>query len=125
MLVVPMLVQALRPFKSLSLLLAILQVFIHVYSLSQKYMTAVTAKILLLLACQSSVSPEDYEAVDVTLTFQPCNRQQCVNVSITDDLINEPEERFAVSLTLSDDASSLINLVSATGDIVITDDDGK
>ena len=72
-----------------------------------------------------SVSPEDYEAVDVTLTFQPCDRQQCVNVSITDDLINEPEERFAVSLTLSDDASSLINLVSANGDIVITDDDGK
>ena len=44
MLVVPMPhVQALRPFKSLSLLLAILQVLIHVYSLSQKYMTAVTA----------------------------------------------------------------------------------
>ena len=69
-----------------------------------------------------SVSPEDYEAVDVTLTFQPCDRQQCVNVSITDDLINEPEERFAVSLTLSDDASSYITLGSA---IVITDDDGK
>ena len=50
--------------------------------------------------------------------------QKCVNVSITDDLINEPEERFAVSLTLSDNASSLINLGSATGDIVITDDDG-
>ena len=88
-------------------------------------MTAVTAKILVFLTCQSSVSPEDYEAVDVSLTFQPCDRQQCVNVSITDDLINEPEERFAVSLTLSDDASSLINLVSAAGDIVITDDDGK
>ena len=78
-----------------------------------------------MTAVQSSVSPGDYEAVDVTPTFQPCDRQQCVNVSITDDLINEPEERFAVSLTLSDDASSLINLVSATGDIVITDDDGK
>ena len=48
-----------------------------------------------------------------------------MNVSITDDLINEPEERFAVSLTLPVNASSLINLVSATGDIVITDDDGK
>ena len=60
----------------------------------------------------------------MTLTFQPCDMQKCVNVSITDDLINEPEERFAVSLTLSDNASSLINLGSATGDIVITDDDG-
>ena len=82
----------------------------------------------ILLACQSlfhAVSPTDYEAVDVTLTFQPCDRQQCVNVSITDDLINEPEERFAVSLTLSDDASPYLTLGSAAGDIVITDDDGK
>ena len=61
----------------------------------------------------------------MTLTFQPCDRQQCVNVSITDDLINEPEERFAVSLTLSDDASPYLTLGSAAGDIVITDDDGK
>ena len=58
----------------------------------------------------------------VTLTFQPCDRQQCVNVSITDDLINEPEERFAVSLILPGNASSCITLGSA---IVITDDDGK
>ena len=72
-----------------------------------------------------SVSPEDYEAVDVTLTFQPCDRQQCVNVSITDDLINEPEERFAVSLTLSDNNPPYVTLGSAAGDIVITDDDGK
>ena len=82
-----------------------------------------------LLACQSlfhAVSPTDYEAVDVTLTFQPCDRQQCVNVSITDDLINEPEERFAVSLTLSGgDNPPYVTLGSATGEIVITDDDGK
>lgn len=80
------------------------------------------------MACQSlfhAVSPTDYEAVDVTLTFQPCDRQQCVNVSITDDLINEPEERFAVSLTLSDDNPPYVTLGSAAGDIVITDDDGK
>ena len=79
------------------------------------------------MACQSlfhAVSPTDYEAVDVTLTFQPCDRQQCVNVSITDDLINEPEERFAVSLTLSDDNPPYVTLGSAGG-IVITDDDGK
>ena len=80
------------------------------------------------MACQSlfhAVSPTDYEAVDVTLTFQPCDRQQCVNVSITDDLINEPEERFAVSLTLSDDNPPYVTLGSATGGIVISDDDGK
>ena len=48
-----------------------------------------------------------------------------MNVSITDDLINEPEERFAVSLTLSDDNPPYLTLGSAAGDIVITDDDGK
>ena len=58
----------------------------------------------------------------MTLTFQPC---KCVNVSITDDLINEPEERFAVSLTLSGDNPPYLTPVSAAGDIVITDDDGK
>ena len=80
------------------------------------------------MACQSlfhAVSPEDYEAVDVTLTFQPCDRQQCANMSITDDLISEPEERFAVSLTLPVNASPYLTLGSAAGDIVITDDDGK
>ena len=80
------------------------------------------------MACQSlfrAVSPADYEAVDVTLTFQPCDQQQCVNVSITDDLINESEERFAVCLTLSDDNPPYLTLGPAAGDIVITDDDGK
>ena len=48
-----------------------------------------------------------------------------MNVSITDDLINEPEERFAVSLTLSGDNPPYVTLGSAAGDIVITDDDGK
>ena len=59
----------------------------------------------------------------MTLTFQPCDMQKCVNVSITDDLINEPEERFAVSLTLSDNNPPYVTLGSAAGDIVITDDD--
>ena len=48
-----------------------------------------------------------------------------MNVSITDDLINEPEERFAVSFTFSGEIPSYITLGSAAGDIVITDDDGK
>ena len=45
-----------------------------------------------------------------------------MNVSITDDLINE---RFVVSLTLSGDNPPYLTLGSAAGDIVITDDDGK
>ena len=48
-------------------------------------------------------------------------------MSIADDLINEPEERFnvSVSLTSPDNISSFITFGSVAGDIVITDDDGK
>ena len=48
-------------------------------------------------------------------------------MSITNDLNNEPEERFnvSVSLTSPDNISSFITLGPVAGDIVITDDDGK
>ena len=71
-----------------------------------------------------AVSPADY---DVMLAFEPCDTQQCRNVSITNDLNNEPEERFnvSVSLTSPDNISSFITLGPVAGDIVITDDDGK
>ena len=57
------------------------------------------------------------------LTFEPCDTQSCVNVSIVNDLINEPEETFSVILTSSTTAP--IFITSATGEIAITDDDGK
>ena len=72
-----------------------------------------------------TVSPTDYEAVSKTVIFAPCDTRQCVNISITNDLINEPEETFTISLTLSGDAPSFITLTSATGEVLIYDDDGK
>ena len=72
----------------------------------------------------STVSPTDYEAVSKTVVFASCDSQQCVNISITNDLINEPEETFTISLTLSGDAPSFITLTSATGEVLIYDDDG-
>ena len=68
------------------------------------------------------VSPSDYEAVSEELTFAPCDTQHCVNVSITDDLVNEPEDSF--SLTLNK-LTSFVTLSTAAGEVLITDDDGK
>ena len=46
-----------------------------------------------------------------------------MNVSITDDLVNEPkEEKFSLSLTK---ISSFVTLSTTAGEVLITDDDGK
>ena len=68
------------------------------------------------------MSPSDYEAVSEVLTFAPCETRHCVNVSITDDLVNEPEETFSLSLTK---ISSFVTLSTTAGEVLITDDDGK
>ena len=69
------------------------------------------------------MSPSDYEAVNEVLTFAPCETRHCVNVSITDDLVNEPkEETFFFSLNK---LTSFITLSTTAGEVLITDDDGK
>ena len=68
------------------------------------------------------MSPSDYEALSEVLTFTPCDTQHCVNVSITDDLVNEPEETVSISLNK---ISSFVTLSTTAGEVIITDDDGK
>ena len=68
------------------------------------------------------MSPSDYEAVSEVLTFALCETRHCVNVSITDDLVNEPEETFSLSLTK---ISSFVTPSTTAGEVLITDDDGK
>ena len=68
------------------------------------------------------MSPSDYEAVREVLTFAPCETRHCVNVIITDDLVNEPEETFSLSLNK---LTSFVTLSTAAGEVLITDDDGK
>jgi hypothetical protein len=70
---------------------------------------------------QTAESPADYVAVDQVLTFAACESQRCVNVSLANDLVSEPEETFSLSLTRS--TRSHISITSATGVVVITDDD--
>ena len=45
-----------------------------------------------------------------------------MNVSITDDLVNEPEETFSISLNK---LTSFVALNTTVGEVLITDDDGK
>ena len=61
-------------------------------------------------------------AVEEELTFAPCESRRCVNVRLTDDLVNEPDETFSISLSSS---SPHIFFSSPTAEVVVTDDDGK
>ena len=69
------------------------------------------------MVCAESSS--DYVAVNVELTFASCDTQLCVSVRITDDLISEPDEMLAVSLTTPTDSLSFITLSSVAAEVVI------
>ena len=71
--------------------------------------------VLLLLSCTA-----DYTALDIQLTFEVVSRQ-CVNVSITDDGITEPEETFYMTLVPVSDFVTIRGISSSS--VVIDDDD--
>ena len=69
------------------------------------------------------IGPDDFSAIDETLTFTAEVTKVNVSVMVVNDQIREGEERFTadLQLTTSDD-SVLINPPTTT--IVILDDDG-
>ena len=67
----------------------------------------------------------DYGALDVILIFDECERRRCVNVSITQDLVDEPDEFFTFHLNRITDLSPRIELDPVDGTIEIVDDDGE
>ena len=67
----------------------------------------------------------DYGALDVILMFDECERRRCVNVTITQDLVDEPDEFFTFHLNRTPDLSPRIYLNPVNGTIEIVDDDGK
>ena len=71
--------------------------------------------VLLLLSCTA-----DYTALDIQLTFEVVSRQ-CVNVSITDDGITEPEETFYMTLVPVSDFVTIRGISSSS--VVVEDDD--
>ena len=61
----------------------------------------------------------DYGPLDVVLIFEACETRKCVNVSILDDFVEEPEEFFTYHLMRTPDLNPRIQLEPATGKIVI------
>ena len=72
-----------------------------------------------------SVSPTDYGTVDTILIFDACQMKSCVNISIVDDIIQENDESFNVTLERTPDLDSRIILVPVNGVVQIIDDDGR
>ena len=75
------------------------------------------------LILQCTVHSEDYKKLSVNLEFGSCETRRCVNISIADDLINEPVEKF--SLSLSANTEYHLSLFPTSAEVVIIDDDGK
>ena len=71
-----------------------------------------------------TVSPMDYVTLAEVLTFDACETQRCVAVTIMDDLVNDPEENFHVSLGRTLGLDSRITLGPVEGEIAIEDNDG-
>ena len=66
----------------------------------------------------------DYGSVDTTLTFAPCQRRSCVNVSIMDDDVLEFTESFSITLERTLGLDDRIDLDPVDGEVEITDNDG-
>ena len=67
----------------------------------------------------------DYLALAEVLIFDACETQQCVVVTIVDDVVDEPEEVFRVALERTSDLDSRIILEPIDGEIIIADNDGN
>ena len=67
----------------------------------------------------------DYGAVDVILMFDACETRKCVNVTITDDLVDEPLEFFTYTLTRTPSLDPRIELYPTDGTVEIIDNDGE
>ena len=63
-------------------------------------------------------------AVEEGLIFAACEIQQCVAVTIVDDVVDEPNEVFHVSLEGTPGMDSRITLDPMEGKIEIHDNDG-
>ena len=71
-----------------------------------------------------AVSSRDYVAVEEGIIFAACEIQQCVAVTIVDDVVDEPDEVFHASLERTPGMDSRITLDPTEGKIEIRDNDG-
>ncbi|CAI8022403.1 hypothetical protein GBAR_LOCUS13163 [Geodia barretti] len=78
-----------------------------------------------LTADGTAVETMDYGAIDETLMFDACETRKCVNVTITDDLVDEQQELFTYTLTRTPSLDPRIELDPIDGTVEIIDSDGK
>ncbi|CAI8013544.1 hypothetical protein GBAR_LOCUS8570 [Geodia barretti] len=71
----------------------------------------------------TAVETMDYGAIDVILMFDTCETRKCVNVTITDDLVDEPLEFFTYTLTRTPSLDPRIELNPTNGRVEIIDND--
>jgi hypothetical protein len=58
----------------------------------------------------TAVNPMDYLELNSTLSFDACQTRRCVNVTIVDDLVDEPLEYFNFTLERTPDLDTRISL---------------
>ena len=73
----------------------------------------------------SAVQTVDFEPLEVLLTFESCETRKCVNVSILDDGVDEPDEFFTYNLTRTSNLHHRIQLGPVDGRVEINDGDGE
>ena len=69
-------------------------------------------------------APDDYGVLSEILMFAACETRHCVNLTIADDLVDEPDENFFYNLERTPGLHPNIDLDSALEEIEIVDDDG-
>ena len=69
----------------------------------------------------TTVSPIDYEPLNVTLMFAACETQRCVDVTIVDDFEDEQTEHFFYTLERSPGLHPNIELDPKEGNVTIID----
>ena len=67
----------------------------------------------------------DYLELNSILSFDTCQMRHCVNVTIVDDLVDEPLEYFNFTLERTPDLDTRISLFPVDGRIAIIDNNGK
>ena len=67
----------------------------------------------------------DYIQFSRILSFAACETRRCVNITIVDDLVDEPVEEFDVTLERTLHLESRIRLQPMDAMVIINDDEGK
>ena len=69
------------------------------------------------------VTPSDYESLSTILTFDACETQSCVNITIHEDMVLEENELFGITLEGIDGLDERIVLTPVKGQIDIRNAD--